>query len=269
MKITWYGTASVAIRTRQSEVLTDPFIPWRGSPAPVTAADFDGFSRILVTHGHFDHIESIPEIVTRNPSAAVCCTKTPYRTLRKKGVRPENLKRIAPWLQTRFGDMTIRTWPCCHADLWIDLKDRLKDPGLYHRFYNLPHAFRANRTYPENHETLMYEIMAEGKRILLLGSMNLLPDVRYPSDCDLLILPYVGYEDNLAQAKWIISRLNPEKVLLTHFDNTFPPLTRGEDTAEIVNAGLDCEILVPEYKKSIEIGQPEESPGRRQTWRQM
>ncbi len=262
MQITWFGTACIRIQTEESVLLFDPFVPWKGSPAPIHLSDFDAYPDIFITHGHFDHIESLPDIVKRNPDVKIYCTKTPYRTLVRAGIEKENLKKIAPYKQTVTGDVRIRTYPGKHADLETDPKDRILDKRLLSYGYNLPHAALANVLCRENREILLYEINAEGKRVLLLGSMNLPEEkilqkdersVSYPDRCDVLILPYVGYFDNLKQAKRILARLNPEKVILSHFDDTFPPLTRPVDTKEIEEAGLDCEVIRPDYKIPIHV----------------
>ena len=90
-KIIWHGTASVELISDCGRILFDPFVPLKGSPVPVKIDDFDGFTDIFVTHGHFDHITSLTEIVQRNPKTLIHCTKTPYRTLARKGVDRKNL----------------------------------------------------------------------------------------------------------------------------------------------------------------------------------
>ena len=71
MEPRWHGAASVEVARPSGHVLVDPFAPLRGSNVDVRREDFDGFSDIFVTHGHFDHIASIPQIVERNPSSTL------------------------------------------------------------------------------------------------------------------------------------------------------------------------------------------------------
>ena len=86
MQLIWHGTASVELICAAGRILFDPFVPLPGSKVPVRPEDFDGFTDIFLTHGHLDHIVSVPGIVKRNPGATVCCTGTPCETLRAKGV---------------------------------------------------------------------------------------------------------------------------------------------------------------------------------------
>ena len=87
-----------------------------------------------------------------------------------------------------------------------------------------------HRHFPEGGQTLLYEIRAEGKTVLLLGSMGLLPEMDYPTGADLLILPFQGCDNPAKQAAQIVERLRPERILLDHFDDAFPPISRSVDT---------------------------------------
>ena len=108
MKLIWHGTASVEIVCSSGRILFDPFVPLKGSEVQVKLEDFDGFTDIFLTHGHFDHILSIPEIVRRNPSALVYGTKTPCETLQRKGVGQKNLVRIEYGQILQIKGFTIR-----------------------------------------------------------------------------------------------------------------------------------------------------------------
>ena len=103
----------------------------------------------------------------------------------------------------------------------------------------------------ENDETVFYKIEADEKNICLMGSMNLRDEIHYPVDADLLILPYNGWEDNFPPAVRIIERLKPKRVLLDHYDDTFPPLTMP----------LDLEPILEKYKglvRAMQLGEVEE-----------
>ncbi len=78
MQLIWHGTAAIEIAGAGGRIVFDPFVPLKGSETEVRIEEFDGFSDIFITHGHIDHILSIPEIIRRNPSAKVYCTKTAH-----------------------------------------------------------------------------------------------------------------------------------------------------------------------------------------------
>ena len=236
MQLTWYGTASVALSGREGAILFDPFLPLPGSAVETRAEDFDGASHIFVTHGHLDHIASLPEIVKRNPQAKVYCTQTPFRTLRKKGIPEKNLEQIAYNQCIHANGFLVRVRHSCHAVLPGVSGKRLlyilKSPERK----NLLYLAKEHSVCRENGETVMYEIRAEWKTVLVMGSMNLRDDVEYPENADVLVLPYNGWEDNYPPAVRTIERLKPARILLDHYDDTFPPLTMPLDLSPLLQA---------------------------------
>ena len=92
IRITWYGTASVRITAGDSRLLIDPFFPYPESRVKVETDAFAGCSRILVSHGHFDHISSIPLLIRQD--TLIFCTKVPYRSLCRMGVAESHLHCI-------------------------------------------------------------------------------------------------------------------------------------------------------------------------------
>lgn len=252
MKLIWYGTASVAFESNKKRILFDPFVPLRGSKVATKLTDYIGYKEIFVTHGHFDHISDLPKLIERSPSAYIYCTKTPADTLMKSGVPRHNIRLVRPGESFTASGFYLRLWQGRHADLEV-ASNVVFSPRVFRYAANLPLALSRHLSYQENGETLVYEILADGKRVLLLGSMNIADDINYPDSCDALILPYVGYKDNLAQAEKIISRLNPKKVIIDHWDDTFPPLTDTVDTSAIESRYTDIEVIKPEHKKLIEI----------------
>ncbi len=240
MHLIWHGTASIEAVCSSGRILFDPFVPLRGSDADVKIGDFDGFSDVFLTHGHLDHLVSVPELVARNPAARVYCTKTPFHTLTKKGVPTLNLRRISYGQSLRVNGFSLTVFHSRHAVLPRLNHERAAALLNAPERGNLPFLLRENRLCPEHGETVFYQIEADGKRVSLMGSLNLRDDVDYPVGADLLVLPYNGWEDNEPPAVRTIERLRPRRVVLDHYDNTFPPLTRRLDLSPILNryAGL-------------------------------
>ena len=94
MEIKWHGTASSEMKNQTGRILFDPFVPLKGSDEPANIEDYDGIDDIFITHGHLDHIVSLPMIFQRNPNIRIYCTQTPYRTLVKKGIPESHLVLI-------------------------------------------------------------------------------------------------------------------------------------------------------------------------------
>ena len=232
MELLWHGTASIEIRTANGKILIDPFVPLPGAENPTGIEAYDGCTDILVTHGHFDHIASLPQILQRNPSARIYCTKTPYGTLLEKGIPEKNLTEIFFDMPFEIQGISILPLHGKHAIL--------PHIGMHRLLYalrskyraNVPWILKENRICRENDETVTYFI---DHRLLLLGSMNLRDDTSYPEHIEVLVLPYNGWEDNYPEACRIIDRLKPDTVLLDHYDDAFPPATQPLDLTAILD----------------------------------
>ncbi len=235
MQVVWHGTAAVEVRCPSGRLLFDPFVPLKGSSSGVRLEDYDGFPEIFVTHGHFDHIASIPAITRRNRHVRVHCTRTPYETLRKKGVPAEALELVCPGQAWEGSGFAVRVFPGRHAVLPRASFSRVASWWRSPFRSNLPHIALQHWLCRENGETVFYHVEAEGKSLSLMGSLNLRDDVAYPRHADLLVLPCNGWEDVIPPAVRAIERLEPRRVLLDHYDDAFPPVTGPVDLAPLLD----------------------------------
>ncbi len=242
MEIKWHGTASIEMKNQTGRILFDPFVPLKGSDEPANIEDYDGIDDIFITHGHLDHIVSLPMIFQRNPNIRIYCTQTPYRTLVKKGIPESHLVLIEFGNEATIHDFKMKAYHGKHAILPKLSRERLSHMLKSPARGNLPYIIKENSQCREKGETVFYEIETEGKKISLMGSLNLREDTDYPTGSDLLILPYNGWEDNYTPAVKIIDRLNPQKILLDHYDDTFPPITEP----------LDLNPILQKYRGKIE-----------------
>ena len=255
MKLTWYGTAALLFESGGTCVAFDPFLGIAfGEPDPgktENRAVFAQAADVFVTHGHFDHIIQIPALC---PDARIHATATPCKTLRGCGLKI--LDEIAPVQTMEVGPFTVRAYPGrhCRFNAGIVLKTAFS-PRVWRHVRHMLRLLRWNRQYPENGEILAYELEAEGKRVQILGSLGLDPDTTYPTGADVLVLPYQGRSDLEACALPIVTRLAPKRVLLDHYDDSFPPMTAQIDTAAfeamLIKAGIPCRALQKEETITI------------------
>lgn len=231
MHITWYGTASILIETDANKIIFDPYMKYLpDGTEPQTTRDarrdvFRAQNSILITHGHLDHLSSIAELY-QDCDCTIYLTETPYRTLHRQGFSQDKLRLIRPDDEIRFSDMTVHVYPGkhIHYDLGVvrQILSRTRTKEAQARLHRLTHL---NHQYPEHHETVFFEVCAEGKRIQLMGSAELCDDVEYPTGADVLILPHQGRSDMDLHNQSIAERLQPRRILIDHYDDAFPPLS--------------------------------------------
>lgn len=254
MKLKWHGTACISLETENAAIIFDPYIPRQGSETPSAEEEFLRFENILVTHGHFDHISTIPETVAKS-GATVWCTKAPYSSLSQKGIAEDNLKLIAAGDVLQFGDIKVTVFQSRHVkfDLKLILGTLFSVRPIKY-FDNLVELIGENRICKEAGETVGFLIEAEGKRIYLMASMNWAEGVEYPQDVDLMVLPFQGASDLVTPGLKFVEMTHPKAILLDHFDDTFPPMSNHIDTSGMVKA-LEGKIpvTVPIFGETYEI----------------
>ncbi len=252
MQITWYGTAALVLEDKLIGISIDPYL---GYPYKIDQEerqkmirDFTQRDSWLITHGHFDHIQDIPQMI-KGKTIQVYCTKTPKQTLLKRKVQPEQLKEIVVDESFQIGNWTIKAIQGrhCHFDLPLILRTGCRFEFFMHPL-RLGKLLKNLMSYPENREILFYEIQAPECRIQILGSLGLQEKEVYPTDADILIMAFQGRSDLDETAMKIVRRLKPRQILLDHYDDAFPPVSSQIDTTNFIakcrEAGIPCEAMV-------------------------
>ena len=67
--LTWYGHATLGLKTSDSQLIIDPF--FSGNPAASTTADNVDADYILISHGHGDHIGDAMDIARRTEAKVI------------------------------------------------------------------------------------------------------------------------------------------------------------------------------------------------------
>jgi len=232
MRLKWYGTATILIEQDGTQLLFDPFLSLNSNTFKPPKDELSKIDNILVTHGHLDHIVDIPAILHHGGGHAnVYCTASPRETLISKGIEEGKIQTITPGDVLIFGLFEVHVLRGKHIvfDKRLIMKTFFS-PRVFRYRSSFRYLLNENKICSEAGETVIYDIRMRGERILLLGSLNLDENTEYPKSADLLILPLQGRSDVSKYAMNIIDRLQPKKVLLDHFDDSFPPISSYVDT---------------------------------------
>src|SRR5690349_20647312 len=93
VRITWLGHSCFLVEAEGKRLLVDPFLTGNDA-APMKAeqveADF-----ILLTHGHFDHVNDAATIAKRT-GAAVLCNFEVSEWIKKQGVKEDKVAAMNP-----------------------------------------------------------------------------------------------------------------------------------------------------------------------------
>lgn len=256
MKITWYGTATMGIDDGKTKLLFDPFVRMNKRIETTPIEGYSGFDAVLVTHGHFDHIYSLPDLAKADQNVPIYCTEAPKKTLMKMGVAENRFITIKPDDKISIGDFTIRVHKFRHIIfdpiyiLTVVPKCVVMFPRLFWQAY-------MNKKMPVNGEFVAFEIEAEGKRIFLTGSFREHPEGHYPENVDLFVLANGGSVFIPEKTKEFIAKYHPKKILVNHFDDAFPPLTRNVSVKRLKKTVKknhpDIEFIIPEICKEVEL----------------
>jgi L-ascorbate metabolism protein UlaG (beta-lactamase superfamily) len=231
MKFKWFGTATILLEQDGTQLLFDPYFPLNDKIFKPPMNELASIDNIFVTHGHFDHIVDIPSVLKHGSGKSmVYCTAKPLETLLSKGVDKERIHKIEPGDVIKIGPFEVRVFKGKHVvfNMGLIIKTLFR-PDIFTYRNNLKHLLKANKECSEAGETVVYDINVGGSRVFLMGSLNLDDNTNYPKGADLLIMPFQGRSDLSEYAIPIIERLQPKKVLLDHFDNSFPPMSSSVD----------------------------------------
>lgn len=261
MKITWMTTASVILESEGARAVFDPFFPIPFTDKKITDTPFESSEAyknadaVFLTHGHFDHILFVPRLY-KDTDIPVYATKTPARTLVREGMAEGQIKVISPGDVLNTGPFRIKIYRGRHCvfDAGIIAKT-VFSARMLKNITRMLEIRKISSLYPENGETVYYDIECDGKRTGVLGSLNFCDDVVYPAEADMLVLPFQGRSDIEKYALNVTDRFRPKAVFLDHFDDSFPPMSSEVDTTgfeeELKRRGI--RVIRPESGRAYDV----------------
>jgi L-ascorbate metabolism protein UlaG (beta-lactamase superfamily) len=229
VRITYLGTNAYLLQSRDATLLIDPHFSRVGifraalnlsvtssrelteRYLPVRRID-----AVLVTHGHFDHLLDVPEVVALT-GARLIASVTSIQLARSAGVPSEKCLMVTAGEKVSLPGVTVSSLPAKHDRLF----GRVPFDGPIRR---LPPRVAGDWVCGE---PLAFLIEIGGRRIYIAGGGR--PDGALSASLgpiDLVILG-VALPDSRKRFGQILEQLRPRYVLPSHQDNFFLPLSRG------------------------------------------
>ncbi|MCD8205589.1 MAG: MBL fold metallo-hydrolase [Clostridia bacterium] len=251
MKVKWYGTAMVLIEDAGTKILADPYLmPYAKVETHIPEEDVRDLSGIIITHPHFDHFKDVgtfdgggkvPVYVSRNGIASA----------ERHGMETTGMVEVKPGDEFTVGNLKLKVYQGRH--IRFDLVNIVRvglSPQTYMHLKREFNILKTHRSFPLAHDTYIYEIQGDGKTALVSGSCATDESVEYPSGVDFMSLAYQGRADLPMQSMKILTKLAPKIVMLSHFDDAYPPVTKGMRTDRFIAAAKkslpDMTAIIPE-----------------------
>ncbi len=259
MKLTWFGTACFALESGEDRILFDPFLELMGGTNGVDPQILMEYDTIFVTHGHFDHLYNAVDLIEGGDGGnTLFCTKHCCELIEGFLDDQSNVVQIDMNRSYKIGSIDIDVLKGAHIEFQKShIFDTLTPLRVLRYAGNLPFLFWANRTFTEGGECVPFLVRAEGKQVLILGSLAIDPQTDYPQGVDVLVLPYQGNNDLPLRAGEVLERLRPRSVVLSHFDNAFPPMSRDVDLRPLSKLMqerfADIKVVKPVFMKPVSI----------------
>ena len=256
MNITWFGTATILIETKEEKILFDPFFRRNNKLEKASIEDFSCVDYIFNTHPHFDHLSDVP-LILKHSNAKLYGTATAYLRLETQGVDVENkVEIICPNDFVKTKNTVIKSHRTYHIknDLGIIIKKACKIlfSFQYKKAFNI---LKEHNDFRMGGDIVAYEVKVEGKTILIFGSAGFDEHSNLPTNVDILIWPFQGRTNMCKYSLPIIQKINPKIIILDHFDNSFPPIT-GEVkcdrfVTQIKKKFPEIQVIIPKFKQKL------------------
>jgi len=198
-------------------------------------------------------------LLRENTAAGVYCTKTPRDTLIRHGVDAERVCLIAPGDTVSVAGFDVRVLSGSHIrfDVPIILSTLLRS---LRKYKDAKRILDLSKHYPEYSETVIYRVSpcgaSGGKSLAVMGSLGLDENTVYGAP-DAALLPYQGRSDIAKSAAQVVRQLRPKIIILDHFDDAFPPISRFIDPSKFLKIMSrefpDAQLIIPQIGKEIEI----------------
>jgi L-ascorbate metabolism protein UlaG (beta-lactamase superfamily) len=226
MKLQWLGAAGFQIEVDGHRFLIDPYLSRNAKSKPVQGmrpGDICGARQIFITHGHFDHISDVPQIMAQG-EASVYCSEIATATLLREGADGRRVHTVKEnGYAADFGGYKAQALFSRHVKFDIPLVARaLWRVGTSYRRLSDMH-----KGFPEG-QVLSWRFTINGYTMHHFGSGGSTPEelegfaVNPP---DLLLVPLQGHSHICDIAFEYVRVIKPRMVIAHHQDDFYPPIS--------------------------------------------
>lgn len=225
----WLGAAGFALELDGFVLLLDPYLTRRSLWAclarplepdlPLLERLLPRADAIVLGHTHFDHALDTPALARRT-GARVFGSRSAAALCRAAGVPAAQVVDVesdAAAREAEVGPFRLRFFPSAHSRL---LLGRVPFAGEIDDCDALP--VRAERY--RCGAVFAVEIEAAGRRVLHLGSAELVEASLPPREVDLLLLCVAGWTKTPRLPERALRQASPGAVLLSHWDDFLRPV---------------------------------------------
>lgn len=231
LELEWLGTASYRLTYQGHTLLIDPYLtrvplaavlrnrPALADPAlhePLLGRELGQVVGILVGHTHFDHAIDVPAL-TRTLDTRAYGSDSLVRLMALYGLQARAVE-----VETRqpyeLGPFTVRFFPSLHSKLLLGYKVPFDGAlSCEHLDALSPSAYKCGAVYG-------IQVEVGGCTFYHQGSANLIDDQVPAGGADIFLAGIAGRSFTQSYWRRVLSRLRPDVVLASHFDDFFRPV---------------------------------------------
>ena len=253
MDLTWLGTAGFIVKSKEGEIIFDPFLSrGKGEPSPFTTKSFENSQALFIGHGHFDHTYDIPEI-SKGTDFKIFAPGLTGSMLKIRGVPASRIVHTTT-KDVLLNSFKMRAFHSSHVKFDLPLVlETVKRCGIQ----GCLQICGLGLGYPKGLvQTYLFE--SEGKKILYMSSAGASKSelLEYKKlEVDYFLAPLQGHSSIQEIAAKQTAIISPKVVIPHHHDDFFPPLSQSisiEVFAEkLKNLGFNGKLLeIPLFKNS-------------------
>ena len=223
MELQWFGINAFRFAHDGMTVLLDPYVSRQTEPLCVPEVArrlFPTASAVVVSHSHWDHLADT-HVVAAHTGAVVFGSRTTVNVCRSHGIPDRQLVELAAGATATRDGLSVEFLPSLHVMLG---DGRVAYAGSYEAPPCPP-----PRTATEYLEGGTFAVVLElaGRRILSIGSANLIEEPLRGLEVDVLLLGAGGWQRTPQYLERVFSCVRAGLVVPCHFDDFRRPLEDG------------------------------------------